>query len=144
MIEKLFYLNSTNPNTSFFEISLEPAIYIDRNRINVFLSCLEIVFNNKLYDDTTNTTAMPYIFVNCSLSNTTSSLNGKPTNIVECITITDERIIRHVNVNPIPVDCSTVIGSVVDKLSFWLTDPNNNIIALPDLYWRGKMLLTIE
>lgn len=82
-------------------------------------------------------------YIHCTLSNSTSTFNGKPSNIIDSMPLGNE---DHIVLNPtIPlrVDCSSIIGSIVDNVSFWLADEDHNVISLNGESWSGKFLLEI-
>lgn len=145
MIEKVFYISSSNPDSTLVEMHLDPAIYIDKSKQRVMLACMSVSFDNFVYDANDNDYLFPIVYVQCSLANDTSSLNGRPSNIIDSIAIDASEIVKHVAVNPIPVDCSGIIGNVTDNIKFWLSDPANNVIEFPGrCIWHAKMVLTIE
>lgn len=82
-------------------------------------------------------------FVHSSLSNTTSAYNGLPSNIIDSVPIGNDEHIILAPTNPIRVDCSAVIGTIVDNIQFWLSDQDNNILSLNGEVWTGKFLLEI-
>lgn len=77
-------------------------------------------------------------FVHSSLSNRTSTYNGLPSNIIDSVPIGNDKHIILAPINPIRVDCSTVIGTIVDNIQFWLSDQDNNILSLNGEVWTGS------
>jgi hypothetical protein len=128
-----------------FTIDLEPALHIDKHTtLAVYISLLEFSCKNLLITaGSTPTITHPNIFVNCSLSNSTVSFNGKPSNVLDNITVDEASVIKHVNYNPIRLNISSsTIGTVLSHITFWITDDNNDKIELRTP-WRAKLLLEI-
>ena len=145
-LERILHVQSPPfPFHSEFTIDLEPAIHFDRHTtLAVYISLLEFsCYNNMLSNEADRTILTSNLFVNCSLSNSTASFNGKPSNVLENITVDASMVIKHINYNPIRLNVSSsTIGTVLSHITFWITDNNNNKIEL-GTPWRAKLLLEI-
>lgn len=142
-LERILHVQS--PTHTEFTIDLEPAIHFDRHTtLAVYISLLEFsCYNSLLSEEPDKNIVTPNIFVNCSLSNSTTSFNGKPSNVLENITVDESTVIKHVNYNPIRLNVSSsTIGTVLSHITFWITNDNNNKIELRTP-WRAKLLLEI-
>lgn len=131
---------------SQFTINMRPSIFFDpATTKEVYLSFLEFSSKNSLYvnDDGTFEYRYTNIFVNCSLSNSTTLYNGGYSNMIENISVNEERNLHFINHIPIRLDISTsTIGTILSHVEFWLTDDNNSKIDI-NTQWRCKLLLEI-
>lgn len=152
-VEKILHIQSPADATEF-TISLEPAIYFNKHHtLAVYISLLEFSATNTFTTGSAEASAQyESFFVNCSLSNDTVSLNGKPSNVLESIMVEENlKMIRYTNYNPIRLNVSAAtIGTTLSHITFWLTDANNDKVDITissagteSKGWRAKLLLEI-
>lgn len=167
MIEKILHIQSpmiysvpTQPPeiarqlpVNHFTVTFEPKIDIPLVSTEaVFLTLLDFSMNN-VFDEANEvyTDNRPSnIFVNCSVSNNTNLINGKPSNVLDNIIIPDETIVRYQPTNPSRLNVNSLIGTVLESMSFWISDSSGNVIPVDGLVggakvanYRLKLLLEI-